>query len=403
LGASEAADYLIGEIKSFANANPDISVTYYAIQYPRHEEVPLHTLTHLGRNIIGVTSEAGSEPYYLVSRELIVPIDKFLPDPDFSYDLFYENLWDAVTYKGKRWGVPYLCNSYTLMCDMSKFKAVGLSEPPKTWLEFLEFAEKLYVDIDGDGKADQLGANFGFDSRFESSASYLWKTMILQKGGYLIMNGRFDLSHPSLRESYDFIQRMRSSPAMEEDTRRFFVSMPDPAKNYAMHIQPAYRIKHLQGRTDFLFAPLPTFGKEVNLDEKRYYLAIRKSTPEKEAASWKLIKWLSRHDTPVQRSSPNHQYTFPCRKDLLDRDAIRFQFDNCPQNGEFLHFGKAWPVQWHNLETDSPEARNHFDKVIEALFADQISFDEAMKKAETECNAILRAGIGEVEPYALYR
>ena len=402
VGASEATDYLIEEIERYNNVQSGVRITYYALQFPRREDTPLHTIPRIGQNILGLSSEAGTEPYYLVSRDLLVPVEKFLPDPEFPDDLFYDNLWDAVTYKGKRWGVPLLCNAYALFCDWPQFEAAGIAEPPKTWDEFLHNAELLSSIAPEGNDPPCVGANFGFQSRFGESVTYLWKSMVLQKGGHFVKDGRFELSHSALRESYDFIERMRKSSAIHEDGRLYTQTLQDNKQRYAMQIQPTYRIKHLKGETDFRIAPMPTFGKEVQLDEKRFYLAIRRSTPEKETASWEFIKWLCRQDSPYNRTVAS-RFTFPCMRPLVDRMEISTQFDNYPIDAKFVHYGKSWPVQWHNLEADSPKAKNHFNEIVDALFAGKLEFEEAMQKAQQECNAILAAGEGEVEPYALYK
>jgi multiple sugar transport system substrate-binding protein len=402
VGASEAAEFFLGEIESFNQAHPGVAVSYYAIERPRRTEVPLNTMTHLGRNVIGLSSEAGTEPYYLVSRNLIVPIEQFLPDPEFSVDDYYENLWDAVTYKGKKWGVPFLCNAYSLFCNKARFEKAGIAGPPRTWQDFLDYATRLAVDTDGDGATNHFGANIGFPSRFEGSAGFLWKTMVIQKNGYFIKDGRFSLSHPALRESYDFIKAMLESGAVLNDPQNFGVSHKDPDKNYAMHVQPTYRIKELHESSNFRIAPLPTFDRDVSLDEKRLYLAVRKSTPEKEAASWEFIKWVCRKDSTPVRNVPS-RFTFPARKDLLEREAVAEQFRGLADNATLLHTGKASPVQWHSLEADSPAAKDRFNAILDELFAGNLEFEAAMSKAEQECNQILRNGEGEVEPYALYK
>ena len=401
LGADEAGDFLLAEVNSFREAHPEMKVLCYAIQEPRRHVDPLHTLDRLARNVIGISSEAGTEVYHLVLRDLIVPIDRFLPDPDFSTDLFYPNLWDAVTYKDKRWGVPYLCDSYAMLCDMSLLEAEGISEPPTTWDDLWACAKKLTKDTNGDGRIDQWGLNLGSDHRNEGHLSILWKTMVLQKGGYFVKEGRFDLSHPSLREAYEFIERLRSSGTAREDYRFLTDILNDRDLSYAIQFHPAYRLKNTGGQTHLRFAYMPTFGKQVVVDDKRYYLAIRKSTPEKEAASWEFVKWVCRREASKKRSSPS-RFTFPCRKDLLESEEVRRSLEPYAQNAELVHYAKAWPVQWHNIEADTPEAKERFNEIVGELFSHHLSFEEAMSKAETECNAILRSEMPAAQPYALY-
>src|SRR5690606_23070609 len=137
---------------------------------------------------------------------------------------------------GKRWAVPFLCNAYALICDSSLFEGAGIAEPPATWDEYLEVAQRLTRDSDGNGTIDQIGGNIGFPSRFDVPKSFLWKTMVLQKGGYFVKNGRFDLNHESLREAYEFIQKMMATGAVEDVPSNFGVVLRDTERHYAMHI-----------------------------------------------------------------------------------------------------------------------------------------------------------------------
>ena len=403
VGADEAGDFLMREVEAFQAAHPDIKVVCHAVQEPARHRAPLHTLGHIGQNVIGVSSEAGTEVYQLVARDLLVPVEEFLPDPDFPPDLFYENLWDAVTYQGQRWAVPYLCDSLALICDWRVFEQEGIERPPETWAELSDYVKRFTKDTDGDGELDQLGLNIETEYRHYGYPALLWRTMVLQKGAGFIRDGRYDLSDPALRESYDYLAELLASEGVAHDDRGFGATVADPKVRCAMHIQPSYRVKNMQGMQYLRMAPLPTFGKKVCADDKRYYLAVRRSTPEKEAASWAFIKWICRKDVSVERTRPS-RLTFPCRKDMVERPDVLSQFEAFAQDSEYLLLGKAWPVQANFLEADTPAANDRFNEILNLLFSGALTFDEAMARASRECNGLIRAGsaIGP-QPYALYR
>jgi len=55
--------------------------------------------------------------------------------------------------------VPLYSNVYSLFYKPSMFAAAGLTEPPKTYQEFLEYGKQLTLDTDGDGAIDQWGTS----------------------------------------------------------------------------------------------------------------------------------------------------------------------------------------------------------------------------------------------------
>ena len=55
------------------------------------------------------------------------------------------------------WAVPIDSICYSLLYRPSALEAAGYTEPPKTWSELKEYAEKMTVDTDGDGNIDQYG------------------------------------------------------------------------------------------------------------------------------------------------------------------------------------------------------------------------------------------------------
>ncbi len=120
LGASDkdgAEEWFMGELRAFREAHPNIGVTTLAIGGPSRYERRVESMPALAKNVIGIDGWSGYEAAYLASRDLIVPLDDYLLDPSFDLDAFPENLFDAVTYNGKVWGIPWatLLSSLTVI------------------------------------------------------------------------------------------------------------------------------------------------------------------------------------------------------------------------------------------------------------------------------------------------
>ncbi|PZR51960.1 sugar ABC transporter substrate-binding protein [Xylanimonas oleitrophica] len=60
--------------------------------------------------------------------------------------------------------VPLYGLAYSMYYNTAMFEAAGITEPPATWDEFLEAAETLTQDTDGDGQIDQWGVGLAGSS-----------------------------------------------------------------------------------------------------------------------------------------------------------------------------------------------------------------------------------------------
>jgi ABC-type glycerol-3-phosphate transport system substrate-binding protein len=387
LSAEDGDGWILSQIRSFEEAHPHIRIRHFALGLPSRDEVRIEDLPELALNVVGVRSDLGYEVGYLVDRDLLVPIESFLPDPDFAFEDFFPNVWDYVTYEGRRWGVPYLCSSVVLIADWEVFRNAGVQAPPKTWEEFLTVLPALTKDTDGDGAVDQWGFRLGMRGRHDTHLFYLWMTKVLQDGGYVMKEGRFELTHPSLRRAYEFFDRVQKSPGAREDNRRFKDTAGDLDYRYGLQIAPSYFLNPLMKQHNYRIVPWVTSGKKAIHDERRHYLCIRRSTPEKEKASWDFLKWIVRPGA----DHPDGAWTFhlSARKDLLERKEVRHKIGLWAQGFDTMHETKGWNVHHGNQVPGRFEAMERLEEIVTSLFHGEWTFEEAMDKAEKECNAIL--------------
>lgn len=73
-------------------------------------------------------------------------------------DRFVEASWATGGAEGEApTSVPLYGLTYSMYYNTKLFAEAGITEPPATWDEFVEAAQKLTKDVDGDGKIDQWG------------------------------------------------------------------------------------------------------------------------------------------------------------------------------------------------------------------------------------------------------
>ncbi len=329
----QAERWFTEQIASFQRAHPNIAVTTVALTVPiRPIDTSLQALPRLAENVIGIQGTFDDETAYLVANDLIEPIEKFLPDPEFKREDFFENAWSSVTYDGKTWGVPWFMDSLWIYCDWSLFEAAGIKEPPRTWDQFWDCVQRLTKDRDGDGQIDQWGLRITPDIGLEWS---LWMTRDLQDGVKYAKDGVVSFDQPATRKNLEFIQKLTTSPYVYKGSGYSFgLGDTAPVKS-SMYLVSNFH-QHLKEMVDALgrFAKnkrlraieIPTDGPTVIAPSLRLYLAVRKSTPEKEAASWEFIKWVNRADAPL----PEYWNGYPCRADFWQRvDVQQWQTGLC--------------------------------------------------------------------------
>ena len=107
---------------------------------------------------------------------------------DFSEDAFDKSSWFAVTYGGKRWGLPWDSGSCTIFFNIDLFNAAQVPLPdPKvrwTWDQMLDAARKLTLDLDGK-RPGETGFNPGRIKQYGLSTNKAWGLMrfIFGNGG----------------------------------------------------------------------------------------------------------------------------------------------------------------------------------------------------------------------------
>ncbi|QBI56286.1 extracellular solute-binding protein [Streptomonospora litoralis] len=83
--------------------------------------------------------------------------------------------------------VPLYGLSYALFYNPTMFEEAGIEEPPSTWEEFIDTANELTKDTDGDGEPDQYG--FTMEAGSERQNSHFAHVLAQQYGGQLWNDG----------------------------------------------------------------------------------------------------------------------------------------------------------------------------------------------------------------------
>ncbi len=142
-------------LDSFRRAYPGVPFDFEPIPGNYSEKLQLMLGTNTGPDLFFMKGYLA--PSYM-NFEIIHPLNDFITaDPNIDLDDFFPNLLQAFERDGKQYGLPKDFTPYVLFYNQAMFEEAGLPGPPQDWAELKEYARRLTLDKDGDGKADQFG------------------------------------------------------------------------------------------------------------------------------------------------------------------------------------------------------------------------------------------------------
>src|SRR5207245_2215790 len=80
---------------------------------------------------------------------LLQPLDSYITASHIDVGAFYPAGWKAVTFKGKRWGVPFMNFNIGLVYNRKLFQQAGITRAPRTLEELDQDAAKLTIVKNG--------------------------------------------------------------------------------------------------------------------------------------------------------------------------------------------------------------------------------------------------------------
>jgi multiple sugar transport system substrate-binding protein len=121
-------------------------------------------------------------PQY-ASRGVLAPMDDYYEDSENETDQLVESAVDATEWEGKKYGVPMNFTTLLLYYNKDMFKDAGLDPeaPPKDWDEFQEYAKKLTIDENNDGKPEQYGLAIA-----DHETIAMWPILLWGNGGGVV-------------------------------------------------------------------------------------------------------------------------------------------------------------------------------------------------------------------------
>lgn len=303
-------------------------------------DVQIETLPWAGRTQKMITAIAGNRApdcVYLnldlvaqmVARDALQPVDPYMTAESKSeYD---PEVMEAITIDGHQWIFPILRTVYAGLYNRTILADVGLDpdNPPRTWAELRDMAEKTTRDLDGDGRADQFG--FGVVLAGDSLNHNLWP-LLWQAGGQVFSDDgkRVTFNSEAGLEALTFLTDMFRSGYIPHS----FLSATggtEFARGRVAYFYGAGSVEVEQLRRDvpnldFAVAPIPSHKERVGYSSVAGYAMFKSSQHPEETAAW--LNFITRPEN--MRYFCKSTNFFPCKPgvgSLYDDDPLMSQLE----------------------------------------------------------------------------
>lgn len=105
-----------------------------------------------------------------IEQGVIESVDEYFTEEELAD--FYDNALEAYTHEGSLYGVPNSVTVHSMLLNLDLFEEAGVTPPENgewTWEEFVDTAEQLTFDRDGDGETDVYGfSTYILDGYYEA-------------------------------------------------------------------------------------------------------------------------------------------------------------------------------------------------------------------------------------------
>jgi ABC-type glycerol-3-phosphate transport system substrate-binding protein len=334
----------------------------------------------------------------LVEARAIYKMEEFTNGPqgllDEELNDIFPPLLQAATWRDTLYALPMEATSLALLYNKELFRNAGLNpdHPPENWQELREFAKKLTIDKDGDGKFDQHGflvPVFPASGDLNIWMILQWTPFLWQAGGYEINPEQTEV----LFNSEAGVQALTLWKNMYEELGMRTFSMAHDMAFASQHLAmvldgpwnlPRYReMKNV----DWAVAPLPAGPVKRATYLAGEHLAIFKQSQHPQAA-WAFVKWILQPETQAIFSMKSGY--LPVRRSVLSLKAYQDFLDGDPALKAFvdqMNWGQArGAIDCHRVEIN-----RYLAEAIEKATLGKMDPKAVLDEAAAKSNRLLQS------------
>lgn len=385
-------------IEKFESEHPDVKIL--AQYVPTGDALMQKLITAVQSNTAPDISWIHSDYLQdLVAADAIFKMDHFIKGPNGISDAdladIYAPLIQYASWKGTLYSIPLEATNIALLYNKDHFRAAGLDpeKPPQDWDELLEYARRLTLDNDGDGKMDQTGL---FLPVFPASGPlggwmvWQWYPFLWQAGGKLIEDDQSRVLYneePGIK-ALDLWKKLYNEQDLSKFTTDYDVAFASGRLSMAFDGPwNLPRFSTLLKDIDWAFATLPAGPAGPATIVGGEYLTIFKQSEHPDHA-WEFIKWVIEPENQAFWSMKSGY--LPIRKSTRDDPEFNEYLDRNPNFKVFvdqMDISKAQrPIDHHAMKIT-----NHIAMAIETTVVGNRDPKEVLDNFAGQSNKLLES------------
>jgi sn-glycerol 3-phosphate transport system substrate-binding protein len=380
-------------IEDFNKSQPGIHVTpVYTGSYD-DTNLKTHAAIQAGKPPAAVIMSANFVREYVINDE-IVQLDGLIQKDGLTETEFMDRFWPALrqnaTEQGHAYGVPFHNSTPLLYYSVDAFKDAGLDpdKPPVTWQDWLDDARKL-AKREGNGTARwglMMPGTYDY-------CGWITSGLAMSNGGQFYnpgYGGEVYYTQPSTIGAVRFLDEMvHKAKVMPEGvtdanavTTAFFqgrtgmmVLSTGSLSFVRDNMKTPYRVAFLPRNID---NAVPIGGASLILPKG--------NSPEREAAAWTLIKWLTSPE--VAGSWSRFTGYFAPRiaaYDLPEMKAFMADHPDAKVALDQLAYARGWFATYNVVGV-----RKALEDGVQAVLSGKATPEAAMARAQQEADALMR-------------
>ena len=312
----------------------------------------------------------------LMKYNVLEPLNDYLDTADLSD---FQPFVEAFTHQGKIYGLPKDFSTLALFYNKQLFEQAQLTVPPKTWQDLQNYARKLTLDENQDGRKEHYGLGI--------TPELARQTFLIKAFGGTLMNqsNAAFASASSLKGLQKLVDLYRNrTAALPADVGASSGSEMFGQAKAAMVIEGPWAIPYLQETfpdLEFATAEVPALaGKRGTMAYTVAYVMNRQAKHKQ--AAWELIAYLTGQEG--MKAWATAGLVLPSRQSVL----AALGYEQNPLYAPFIR-GTAYATVWQGGE-NLPAIANQFNnQFLSALLGQPLAV--AMKKAQATANREIQA------------
>lgn len=325
----------------------------------------------------------------LVDGDAIVPLDKFINNPEYGLTkaqyadllpVFIKNNTFVNPRDKKKYlySLPFNKSSPVLYYNKDMFKAAGLdpAKPPTTHAEFIEYAKKLTKDFNNDGNIDQYGYT-------TIGSAWDFGNVLYQKGGRFLDETETKVAFNSKEgaEALQFFLDLIDKHKVAYRTSGFNNQTDFTAGKVAMITGSCVSREFMKDQITFNWgtAQLPGDKRKAVVVYGTNICIFKNTTEVKQRWAWEFIKWFTSTENTARWAAETSY--LPVRASALKSSRLQEHFKKEPDAKAAID-----QLAWAEYEPSSAGWFRSRDYLIGAI-------DETLLKKATAKEALDKVAV----------